>query len=142
LNCGFGIARGVHAILDKSQEAPSPGGGMADALASGASVRKGVGVQVPPRAQHAVSDCTNRRSQTRKGLGPSVFCWLVVSYRSRNLHCGEDQWFRLICLMFNPGPIIGTVRRCQTASTRDWAMITCLISGPIAWSRGAIVFSR
>jgi hypothetical protein len=31
-------------------------GGMADALASGASVRKDVGVQVPPRTQPRGSD--------------------------------------------------------------------------------------
>ena len=30
-------------------------GGTADALASGASVRKGVGVQIPPRAQYRVT---------------------------------------------------------------------------------------
>ena len=39
-------------------------GGTADALASGASVRKGVGVQIPPRA----------RNRKNPGLGPGFFC--------------------------------------------------------------------
>jgi hypothetical protein len=37
---------------------PSASGGTADALASGASVRKDVGVQIPPRAQTAHRICT------------------------------------------------------------------------------------
>ena len=51
---------------------------LADALASGASTRKGVGVQVPPRAPRGMSEFPRNSSQYR--IGPSLS---EVSGRSR-----------------------------------------------------------
>ncbi len=46
---------------------------MADALASGASVRKGVGVQVPLRAQRAVLELQRPEVTNSKGFVTSGF---------------------------------------------------------------------
>ncbi len=53
------LSNPAHFALQQPSDTLSPvasaaraSGGMADALASGASTRKGVGVQVPSRAQH------------------------------------------------------------------------------------------
>jgi hypothetical protein len=46
----YAAARASLSRLVRTSYAPSASGGTADALASGASVRKDVGVQIPPRA--------------------------------------------------------------------------------------------
>ena len=48
-------------------------GGMADALASGASARKGVGVQVPPRARFLAATSEGLHGLVNaKGIGEPV----------------------------------------------------------------------
>ena len=57
---------------------------MADALASGASVRKDVGVQVPPRApisylRQAIAGVITRLGETEISFGEPVFRFTVQS---------------------------------------------------------------
>ncbi len=68
----FGATQG-----DAAHWSPRASGGMADALASGASARKGVGVQVPPRAPtHVIAvDCT-----PSEGCNPPRSCVPVPSW--------------------------------------------------------------
>jgi hypothetical protein len=65
---------------------PCAGGGMVDALASGASVRKGVGVQIPPRARTAGKSPRSGKRVETSGFRP-FFRGAGTSWRRS---CGSD----------------------------------------------------
>ena len=67
---------GTHPVRlgDRFLREPCASGGTADALASGASVRKGVGVQIPPRAHTRTGP---RQHCCRGSFVPGARCWCV-----------------------------------------------------------------
>src|SRR5699024_6284844 len=63
----------VHTAGNPLDHHPARVAELADALASGASVRKNVGVQVPPRAQSAVLELQAPEVTNSKGVVTSGF---------------------------------------------------------------------
>jgi hypothetical protein len=110
-------------------------GGMADALASGASVLRDVGVQVPLRPQKQFYKLRGIRSRTRKSSKEVVT--FVPPLTSRIWSPGSDQRFSATWPIRAPSPEKGPNTRPSCTETvrppaAQWVVGTTLVFGSIA----------
>jgi hypothetical protein len=97
---------------------------MADALASGASVLRDVGVQVPLRPQRAVLQTERQKVTNSKGVVTCMFWALQLSTSAMDAAAGTSPRFVPISWIRLTGPIVDGPGE-RAASVRSVKALAC-----------------